>query len=271
MKKCLFCGKSFKTIRDILIHCSRTNLNNHPNCKEYKNLFLKEKDYIKCEICGSAFLTFLGLSFHLSRIENMTRNEYFQKFPKQEELYNKYLKEYILENIIIDNDCWLWLKTKENRDGYRMINGKLAHRASFGLFKGKIKENSLICHICDNPSCINPDHLYEGTNQTNMDDMKNRGRSLSGNKNPSKKLEVRKKISLNNSMNKLENRLKLSNVTKGIPRPKHEYLLIDLDGKEIIVRNLFGFCKENNLNYRYLLELSKNKRKYISGWNCIII
>jgi hypothetical protein len=271
MEKCMFCDKKFKTIRDVMIHCARTR-GGHPNCKQYKFLYMINKEnVIKCELCDSFFNSIQGLILHVSKTEKISKEVYFKKFPNAEILYKKHIKNKIIENIVIDETtgCWNWLKTKPDKDGYRYINGIAAHRLSYEIFKEKIPPGMMICHNCDNPSCINPDHLYCGTSQTNMDDMKKRGRSLTGDKNPSKRIEVREKISKNNAMNKIENKIKISTSTKGISRPRHNYILYNVNGESFNTNNLYEFCKERNLDYRQLLELSQEKRKYISGWNCV--
>ena len=76
--------------------------------------------------------------------------------------------------------CWLF-QGGLNKNGYGKIcwNGKKmeAHRASFEYHnKRKIREGMCICHKCDNPRCINPGHLFEGTHQENMQDAVNKGR-----------------------------------------------------------------------------------------------
>lgn len=77
------------------------------------------------------------------------------------------------------NFCWPWLEYKD-RDGYGLINidGKTrrAHRVSFELAHGVISNGMEICHSCDNPSCINPAHLYEGTQKDNIHDAMAKGR-----------------------------------------------------------------------------------------------
>ena len=57
---------------------------------------------------------------------------------------------------------------------------------------GKIPKGLLVLHLCDNPGCINPAHLYIGTNQDNADDMVERDRSTRGEKHGSAKLTEKK-------------------------------------------------------------------------------
>lgn len=52
-----------------------------------------------------------------------------------------------------------------------------AHRASFRFHYGDIQEGMFICHRCDNPLCINPEHLFIGTAEDNFNDMVSKGRS----------------------------------------------------------------------------------------------
>ena len=87
--------------------------------------------------------------------------------------------------------CWLWLAAKD-KDGYGFfhLKGKLvkAHRFMWQLINGPIPLNNLICHHCDNPPCVRPDHLFAGTLQDNKDDQKRKGRTTIGERNPSAKL-----------------------------------------------------------------------------------
>ena len=81
--------------------------------------------------------------------------------------------------------CWLW--TKSLRNGYGQINWsgeeeKQAHRISYKAFKGEIPEGLDVCHTCDTPSCVNPEHLEVKSRKGNMEDAVKRGRTAKGKK-----------------------------------------------------------------------------------------
>lgn len=75
--------------------------------------------------------------------------------------------------------CWHWLRAV-TRDGYGYFHygrARLAHRVAYELTHGPIPEGMQVCHQCDNPGCVRPDHLFIGTAQDNADDKVRKGRS----------------------------------------------------------------------------------------------
>lgn len=83
---------------------------------------------------------------------------------------------------VVASGCWEWKATKVT-GGYGMIGGGpgsqnlLAHRVSYELAKGEIPDGMLVCHRCDNPSCVNPEHLFLADHSENMKDMERKGRA----------------------------------------------------------------------------------------------
>jgi hypothetical protein len=80
--------------------------------------------------------------------------------------------------------CWNWYKLRD-KNGYGKITyqsrnlraHRIAYEISKGLTIGSLKADQLICHTCDNPSCINPKHLFLGTPKDNTADMIKKGRN----------------------------------------------------------------------------------------------
>jgi len=80
-----------------------------------------------------------------------------------------------------DSDkCWVWQgsRTPKGYGQFGISSGNMrpAHRIAWQLYKGPIPKGKFVCHVCDNPPCVNPNHLFVGTNRDNMTDMFKKGR-----------------------------------------------------------------------------------------------
>ena len=79
-----------------------------------------------------------------------------------------------------ENECWEWTGAK-NTAGYGQIKHNRyqigAHRIAWLLENGSLPKGKLVCHHCDNPSCVNQRHLFLGTHKDNMLDKTRKGRN----------------------------------------------------------------------------------------------
>jgi len=115
----------------------------------------------------------------------------------------KTLEERFWEKVDKSGDCWEWTASTSNC-GYGNIycdgTMSLAHRVAWEINIGVIPEGACVCHTCDNPSCVNPNHLFLGTHVDNMRDMSNKGRA---NRKPINQGEDQHKSKLTKGMVKM--------------------------------------------------------------------
>lgn len=118
--------------------------------------------------------------------------------------------------------CWNWTGSR-NSDGYGQFrcDGKArkAHRVSFVIANGGIRDGLCVCHRCDNPSCVNPEHLFAATHQVNMKDCAKKGRMHLGEKCANSKLtagdviEIRRAYHAGETQHSIGRRYGISQVT----------------------------------------------------------
>jgi hypothetical protein len=151
-----------------------------------------------------------------SELKNRKTGKNYAKttLPPLKRLYSK---------VIIDSKtkCHIWTGNTNAGYGQTSFLGKKigTHRLSYILQKGNIPQGMIICHVCDNPSCVNPAHLFLGTAKTNAEDKVAKNRQIKntwskGENHPCAKLNESNIIEIRNSnFNNLELSQKF-NVTK---------------------------------------------------------
>lgn len=135
------------------------------------------------------------------------------------------------------SDCWNWIAAL-NKGGYgifKACKNSLAHRVSWVLHFGEIPNQMKVLHKCDNRKCVNPDHLFLGTQIDNINDMVSKGRqnTVRGSKNYNAKLtesvvkEIREKYS--------DRAISTATIARiyGVSQPMISYILINKSWKTI--------------------------------------
>jgi len=99
-----------------------------------------------------------------------------------------------MNKVELIGECWMWKSTLVDNGNGQMYpqfwnEGKTvyAHRYAWSIVnEKKISRSQFVCHKCDNPSCVNPDHLFLGSHRDNMKDMINKNRQAKGDRHGAK-------------------------------------------------------------------------------------
>ena len=160
---------------------------------------------------------------------------------------------------VTETGCWLWLGATTGK-GYGQITPsrhhpfQLAHRYFYEQLVGPIPEGLILCHKCDTPLCVNPQHMHVGTQQDNVRQMRDRNRGAYGATNAPKKLTdeaVREILLSDESKNVLGPRYGVSGGTISAIRGgrvwRHVHAQLDAEGKEVVMARRFGYPDVANL------------------------
>jgi hypothetical protein len=165
-----------------------------------------------------------GEKFCSSKCANLgNRDKSLPKIIKQNKKRIRPAEERFWEKVKIgeEDECWEWQATRNGIKNYGnfindLIKSNLAHRVAYYLANGDFDESLNVCHKCDNPPCVNPNHLFLGTQKENLQDMLLKNRFPTGQNHWKSKItnEEREQI-----LNLLSKGMKIKEIAKKLNIP----------------------------------------------------
>jgi len=118
----------------------------------------------------------------VSAVGNKIDKDLVSRMVKDKSVQDRFMAKVMPEP---NTGCWIWIASM-NIKGYGTFGigqrsmSSTSHRVSYEMFKGDIPKGMHVLHHCDNPFCVNPDHLWLGTNLDNNKDKVKKGRAAKG-------------------------------------------------------------------------------------------
>jgi len=147
-------------------------------CEVCKKDFYPRKDkYDKARTCSVNCRC--KLAGNISKEKYIAKWDALTEYEKKNEMMKAFFK-----HVEKTDTCWIWINANKGKDklpyGSLCFRGKRynAHKLSWIIHNGKVIENNIVCHKCDNASCVNPDHLFLGTYTDNQRDKLKKGRCV---------------------------------------------------------------------------------------------
>lgn len=170
-RTCVGCGTEFAPFlyAPIGLYCSRRcSARSHPRPR-------RELPTMTCAICGTAYTP--SRQAIPSRPVSPCCSQACRNIDRRKPAIDRFMA-----HVCKTETCWLWIGSKKKNGYGRFSPGGhgvniLAHRASWEFHFGPIPSGLFVCHHCDTPACVRPDHLFLGTHEENMADMWAKGRA----------------------------------------------------------------------------------------------
>ncbi len=154
--------------------------------------YRQPKVSLVCNHCGSAFLVepYKAKLVRTKFCSRRCRTDFAAGRRLSTEAEDRAL--FSLSFVKRETGCWEWTECRDS-NGYGLFfrgagKSRLAHRASWEFKNGPIESGWFVLHRCDNPCCVNPDHLFLGSQQDNIMDMVRKQRNQRGSRRPAAKL-----------------------------------------------------------------------------------